>query len=162
MRDSPPKPCLRPRALVLAMGVAFGSTLACGGERGAVLVDALEPHEETVLRFERWVTRTTSTGAAWQRGSALAETLFTPLRGDASVHAAIVEREGHPEHVAEPTDATVPASLAWTAARSRRLGTVEVGRDPDTTTVLWVRVHPDPEDPALRITLAFDEASAAP
>jgi hypothetical protein len=169
-RSSPavePRPAPDPRAGSGAFVLALVSALATaalltgvggcgGGSEGARLAEALAPHEETIETFSRWAVRATQAATA-RDPERLEERLFAPLSAEPRIEVAIVEREGRtPLRATRPHDATLPSDLAWTTVRSRRLGVVELARDPREPARLWLRMRVGEEEAApLALTVAL-------
>lgn len=78
----------------------------------AALSALVAPHVDRVARFDRWAHRVASASGAWRSRSALEETAFSPLRGDAEVRAAWIERPGE-------TVLAYPAGMAPPPAHGR-------------------------------------------
>lgn len=140
----------------VAVGCAALITGCGGGSDGASLAEALAPHEEAVERFSRWAVRATQ-AATVRDPERLEETLFAPLSAEPRFAVAIVERAGRtPLHAARPHDAASPHDLAWATVRSRRLGVVELARDPHDAALVWLRMRVGEEETApLSLTLAL-------
>lgn len=147
---------LAPVPGAVAVGGAALTSGCGGGSEGASLAESLAPHEEAVERFSRWAVRATQAATA-RDPERLEETLFAPLSTEPRFAVAIVERAGRtPLHAARPHDAASPPDLAWATVRSRRLGVVELARDPRDAALVWLRLRVGEEEAApLALTLAL-------
>ena len=140
---------------------ALAALTACdggpsGAERSSALGALVAPHAERLTRFDRWAHRVASAGGAWRSRSALEETVFSQVRGDASVVGAWVEREGEPA-LALPAERAMPEA-EMRAIRLPTLGPCEAGtarlvrgRGPEEVDVVLVTLDHDD----LRTTLAL-------
>jgi hypothetical protein len=137
--------------------------IACSGDDSpARFRSEIEPHLDVFGDFDRWARRLSLADSAFRSEEALAEAAFAPLRDDARVLAAWLDREGpDPAHLAHPEGLAPPPSEGWVRVRTEELGELEARRatlekgDRPRSCLLIRRSAPAPGSAILHVTLAF-------
>jgi hypothetical protein len=156
---------MRTEALVtFALTLAACSSSAADAARVRALV---EPHLEGFAEYDRWARRLALGDAAFRSEEALAEAAFAPLRGDATVVAAWIEREGPDAHtLVYPEGAPPRPASGWVRVRTETLGEIEAqtatlraGDANERDCVVLRRSAPAPRGATLHVTVAFVPSS---
>lgn len=130
--------------------------LGCGDERPetAQAVSIAAAHADDVVSFQRWAQRIAASDTGFASPAALEEAAFSPIRGDARIAGAWIERRGpDPALFAHPARAVVPPDLAWRHVRVDGLGEVDVATAPNREYVR--RSGAAPGGAVLLVTIAF-------
>ena len=159
------------RAHLLALRLlALGATLcatACGPRAGdpARQTELASARIDAFSDFDRWARRAAAADSAFRNQVSFEETVFAPLRRDAQVCGAWVERKGSdPRTVSLPRTLALPADVHWVRLRDERVRGLRSGTaafparsagQPERSCVLLSREDGGPDGVPIAVTVAY-------